>query len=79
MTHQDFITKAVDRYALENGLRQSEVFIVWSCKAAQNSKLLIANSRDEFICEVTMVGSGNVINFDYYQKCNTIAVAVEDL
>lgn len=77
MIHEQFINLAkqeVSKYATEH-LDKSEqtpvfdVFVVWSCKALQNSKALLSTTLpDGMYYEVTYNGDKEEIYFDAYKK-----------
>lgn len=79
MTDEKFITlckTAVRDYANEHldatdatSITESDVYIVWYCKALQNWKALVSTSlRDGMYYEITLNGNKNEYYLDAYKK-----------
>lgn len=66
--------KLAGNYTLE------DIYIVWSAKVLQNSKLLLSTAiSDGMYYEVTLNGDKKEIYLDAYKKQNNIHFNVEDL
>lgn len=77
MNNEEFISKAktlVKEYAIEHldksdHIPEFDVFIVWSCKTLQNSKILASTTLfDGMYYEITLNGDKKEIYFDAYKK-----------
>ena len=76
MTHQRFIEEAIRHYVVSEAVYYgtpefidiSDVFVVWSCKTADNSKVILADKFSDVLCEATLIGSKNIICYDFYRK-----------
>jgi hypothetical protein len=87
MSNEEFLEKAkelVKDYTIEH-LDKSDiipefnVFIVWQCKALQNSKALLSTTLfDGMYYEVTLNGDKNEIYFDAYKKFENRCIKLED-
>lgn len=87
MDNEKFIEKAkqlVREYAIEHldksdNIPEFTVYVVWSCKTLQNSKLLISTSlTDGMYYEVTLNGDKREIYLDAYKKFENKCIKVED-
>jgi len=85
MNNEEFIKKAkelVKIYALEHldksdNIPEFDVFIVWSCKTLQNSKLLASTTLfDGMYYEITLNGDKQEIYFDAYKKFENKCIKV---
>lgn len=70
MNHEEFVDyskKLVADYT--GGIEASDVYVVWSAKVLQNSKLLLSTPvSDGMYYEVTLNGDKQEIYFDAYKK-----------
>lgn len=87
MNNEEFIEKSkelVRQYAIDyidktNEIPSFNVFIVWSCKTLQNSKLLISTSlKDDMYYEITYNGDKKEIYFDAYKKSENKCIKLEE-
>lgn len=87
MKNEEFIKKAkelVKEYSLEHldksdNIPEFDVFIVWSCKTLQNSKLLASTTLfDGMYYEITFNGDKNEIYFDAYKKFENKCIKEEE-
>lgn len=87
MNNKEFIEKAkqlVKEYALEHldksdNIPDFEVFVVWSCKVLQNSKLLISTTLlDGMYYEITLNGDKKEIYLDAYKKFENKCIKIEE-
>lgn len=87
MNNEEFIEKCkelVREYAIEH-LDKSDVipgfnvYVVWTCKALQNSKALLSTSLlDGMYYECTMNGDKKEIYFDAYKKFENKCIKIEE-
>ena len=86
MNNEAFIEKCkelVRQYAIEHLDKSDEipkfkVYVVWSCKALQNSKALLSTSlSDGMYYEITMNGDKKEIYFDAYKKFENKCIKIE--
>ncbi len=87
MSNEEFLEKAkelVKEYAIEHFDKSDEtpefnVFIVWSCKTLQNSKVLLSTTLfDGMYYEVTLNGDKKEIYFDAYKKFENKCIRMEE-
>lgn len=87
MSNEEFIEKSkelVRQYAIDHIDKTDEIpsfniFIVWSCKTLQNSKLLISTSlKDGMYYEITYNGDKKEIYFDAYKKFENKCIKLEE-
>lgn len=90
MNHETFIDRAklevckyhndkVDTLKEDRFIRKEDVYVVWSCKILQNSKLLLSTPiPDGMYYEVTYNGDKNEIYFDAYKKEENKCIKVEE-
>lgn len=87
MSNEEFIEKSkelVRQYAIDHIDKTDEIpsfniFIVWSCKTLQNSKLLISTSlKDGMYYEITYNGDKKEIYFDAYKKSENKCIKLEE-
>lgn len=87
MNNEAFIEKCkelVRQYAIEHLDKSDEipkfkVYVVWSCKALQNSKALLSTSlSDGMYYEITMNGDKKEIYFDAYKKFENKCIKIEE-
>lgn len=87
MSNEEFIEKSkelVRQYAIDhidktNEIPSFNVFVVWSCKTLQNSKLLISTSlKDDMYYEITYNGDKKEIYFDAYKKSENKCIKLEE-
>lgn len=61
-----------------NSITPDDVYIVWSCKALQNSKALAStNVSDGMYYEITYNGDKRELYLDAYKKVENRAIEVE--
>ena len=86
MNNEAFIEKCkklVRQYAIEHLDKSDEipkfkVYVVWSCKALQNSKALLSTSlSDGMYYEITMNGDKKEIYFDAYKKFENKCIKID--
>lgn len=87
MSNEEFIEKSkelVKQYTIDHIDKTDEipsfnVFIVWSCKTLQNSKVLISTSlKDGMYYEITYNGDKKEIYFDAYKKFENKCIKLEE-
>lgn len=60
-------------------IHKEDVFVVWSCKTLQNSKVLLSTPLpDGMYYEVTYNGDKNEIYFDAYKKQENKCITIEE-
>lgn len=87
MSNEEFIEKSkelVRQYAIDHIDKTDEIpsfniFIVWSCKTLQNSKLLISTSlKDGMYYEITYNGDKKEVYFDAYKNFENKCIKLEE-
>lgn len=87
MSNEEFIEKSkelVKEYAIKHldktdEIPEFKVYVVWSCKALQNSKALLSTSLlDGMYYECTMNGDKKEIYFDAYKKFENKCIKIEE-
>lgn len=87
MNNEEFIKRAkelVKEYALahldkSDDIPEFDVFVVWSCKTLQNSKLLASTTLfDGMYYEITLNGDKKEIYFDAYKKFENKCIKIEE-
>ena len=87
MSNEDFIQKCKDlvgKYAIDHLDKSDEipefnVYVVWSCKTLQNSKVLLSTSlKDGMYYECTLNGDKREIYFDAYKKFENRCIKIEE-
>jgi len=66
MTHEKFMEKSKLLVADVTGMEVEDVYVVWSVKAADNSKALMGARNSGSYFEITLHGSKNAIYLDKY-------------
>lgn len=87
MSNEEFIEKAkqlVREYVIEHldktdEIPEFKVYVVWSVKALQNSKVLLSTSLlDGMYYELTYNGDKKEIYFDAYKKFENKCIKIEE-
>lgn len=87
MSNEKFIEKCkelVKQYAIEHldkseEISEVKVYVVWSCKTLQNSKVLLSTDlKDGMYYELTMNGDKKEIYFDAYKKFENKCIKIEE-
>lgn len=69
MRHEKFVELAAKKAAEIIGCNTDDIFIVWSAKVLQNSKIIVSSKiTGAPMLEVTMDGNNGVVYFDVYRK-----------
>ena len=86
MSNEEFIEKCkeiVREYTIEHldktdRIPTFDVYVVWTCKALQNSKALASTSLlDGMYYEITLNGDKGEIYFDAYKKFENKCIKIE--
>ena len=87
MSNEEFIERCkelVREYTIEHldnpdKIPAFNVYIVWSCKALQNSKALLSTDlKDGMYYECTINGDKKEIYFDAYKKFENKCIKIEE-
>ena len=87
MSNEEFIEKCkelVREYTIEHldktdRIPAFDVYVVWNCKALQNSKALASTSLlDGMYYEITLNGDKGEIYFDAYKKFENKCIKIEN-
>lgn len=77
--HNDKVDTLKEETEVNKMIKQEDVYVVWSCKTLQNSKLLLSTPiPDGMYYEVTYNGDKNEIYFDAYKKLENKCIKVEE-
>lgn len=69
MRHEKFVELATEKAAEIIGCSVNDIFIVWSAKVLQNSKIIVSSKVvGAPMLEITMDGNNGVVYFDVYRK-----------
>lgn len=75
----DYFTKHKDTTDKEIEMKIEDVFVVWSCKALQNNKMLLSTKMpDGLYYEITYNGDKHEAYVDVYKKWENFVVKEED-
>ena len=87
MSNEEFMEKCkelVREYAIEHldktdEIPEFKVYVVWSCKTLQNSKVLLSTElKDGMYYELTMNGDKKEIYLDAYKKFENKCIKIEE-
>lgn len=73
--HNNKVDTLKEENEINRMINKDDVFVVWSCKTLQNSKVLLSTPLpDGMYYEVTYNGDKNEIYFDAYKKEKNICI-----
>lgn len=76
----DYFNEQADSTDKNGAINETNVFIVWECKALQNNKALLStNISDGMYYEVTYNGDEQEIYLDAYKKWKNKCIKVENI
>ena len=77
--HNNKVDTLKEENEINRMINKDDVFVVWSCKTLQNSKVLLSTPLpDGMYYEVTYNGDKNEIYFDAYKKEKKKCIKIEE-